>query len=44
MEVVVLFPATSLQFLTLVLGFWLILFGAGLIGRGWMLRRLSRTG
>lgn len=40
--VVVIFPGTSLLFLTIVLGFWLIIFGAGLIVRGWMLRSLAR--
>lgn len=40
--VVVIFPGTSLVFLTIVLGFWLILFGAGLIVRGWMLRSGAR--
>jgi uncharacterized membrane protein HdeD (DUF308 family) len=41
--VVVLFPGTSLVFLTYVLGFWLILLGAGLIIRGWTLRSLTRS-
>ena len=36
--VVVLYPGISLIFLTFVLGFWLILFGAGLIARGFLLR------
>jgi uncharacterized membrane protein HdeD (DUF308 family) len=36
--IVVLYPGISLLFLTYVLGFWLILFGASLIGRGFMLR------
>lgn len=36
--VVVLYPSVSLVFLTFVLGFWLILFGAALIGRGFLLR------
>ena len=40
--VVVLFPGQSLVFLTLVLGFWLIIFGAGLIGRGVLLRSVAR--
>ena len=40
--VVVLFPGVSLTFLTLVLGFWLILFGAALITRGFMLRPLAQ--
>ena len=41
--VVVLFPGTSLVFLTFVLGFWLILLGVGLILRGWTLRSTART-
>lgn len=41
--IVVIFPRGSLLFLTLVLGFWLILFGAGLIYRGWMLRSMARA-
>ncbi|HEX2646023.1 MAG TPA: DUF308 domain-containing protein [Candidatus Dormibacteraeota bacterium] len=41
--VVVVFPGVSLVFLTLVLGFWLILFGAALIGRGWLLRTAARS-
>ena len=41
--VVVLFPGTSLVFLTYVLGFWLILFGIGLAVRGWTLRSVART-
>ncbi len=36
--IVVLYPGISLVFLTLVLGFWLILFGISLIGRGFVLR------
>lgn len=40
--VVVIFPGVSLVFLTYVLGFWLILFGAGLVVRGWMLRSLAQ--
>ena len=39
--VVVLNPGISLSFLTLVLGFWLVLFGAALIGRGYMLRSVT---
>jgi uncharacterized membrane protein HdeD (DUF308 family) len=41
--VVVIFPATSLVFLTYVLGFWLILLGVGLVIRGWQLRSLVRS-
>ncbi|HEX9476645.1 MAG TPA: DUF308 domain-containing protein [Candidatus Dormibacteraeota bacterium] len=42
--VVIVFPATSLVFLTLVLGIWLVIFGVILITRGWMLRSLvSKT-
>jgi uncharacterized membrane protein HdeD (DUF308 family) len=41
--VVVLFPGSSLIFLTYVLGFWLILLGVGLIIRGWTLRSLTRS-
>jgi len=41
--VVLLFPGTSLVFLTYVLGFWLILFGIGLVVRGWTLRSVART-
>ncbi len=36
--IVVLYPGISLVFLTLVLGFWLIIFGISLIGRGFVLR------
>ena len=36
--VVVLLPGISLLFLTIVLGVWLIVFGGGLIFRGWSLR------
>lgn len=39
--VVVLFPTTSLVFLTVVLGVWLVIFGATLIMRGWVLRSLA---
>jgi uncharacterized membrane protein HdeD (DUF308 family) len=39
--IVVIFPGLSLVFLTIVLGVWLILFGAMLIGRGWLLRSLA---
>jgi uncharacterized membrane protein HdeD (DUF308 family) len=39
--VVVLFPAVSLVFITIVLGVWLVFFGAMLIGRGWLLRSLA---
>jgi uncharacterized membrane protein HdeD (DUF308 family) len=39
--VVVLFPTTSLFFLTIILGFWLVIFGAVLIVRGWLLRGLA---
>ena len=41
-SVVVLYPGISLVFLTLVLGFWLILFGVSLVGRGYMLRSVVR--
>ena len=41
--VVILFPGSSLVFLTFVLGFWLILLGIGLIIRGFSLRSLSRS-
>lgn len=41
--VVILFPGTSLVFLTYVLGFWLILLGIGLIARGFTLRSLTRS-
>jgi uncharacterized membrane protein HdeD (DUF308 family) len=41
--IVVIFPGTSLVFLTIVLGIWLIIFGVGLIGRGWMLRSQPRA-
>lgn len=40
--VVVLNPGISLVFLTLVLGFWLIIFGVSLIGRGFTLRSFAR--
>jgi len=40
--IVILNPAVSLFFLTIVLGFWLIIFGLGLIGRGFMLRSVTR--
>src|SRR6266849_1172983 len=40
--IVVLYPGISLLFLTYVLGFWLILFGASLIGRGFMLRSVTQ--
>jgi len=40
--VVVLYTGVSLVFLTYVLGFWLILFGAALIGRGLVLRSVAR--
>src|SRR5215467_7402940 len=40
--VVVLYPGISLTFLTLVLGFWLIIFGVSLVGRGFMLRSVVR--
>ena len=40
--VVVMFPVASLVFLTYVLGFWLILFGAALIARGFLLRSFAR--
>lgn len=40
--VVVLNPGTSLLFLTVVLGVWLIIFGAELIGRGVMLRSVAQ--
>lgn len=39
--VVVLYPGISLVFLTFVLGFWLILFGAALITRGFLLRSVA---
>lgn len=41
--VVIIFPGSSLVFLTFVLGFWLILLGIGLIIRGFSLRSLSRS-
>lgn len=41
--VVVIFPGSSLVFLTFVLGFWLILLGIGLIIRGLSLRSLTRS-
>jgi uncharacterized membrane protein HdeD (DUF308 family) len=41
--VVAVFPGISLFTLTIVLGVWLIFFGAILIGRGWMLRSFTRT-
>ena len=40
--VVVLNPGISLVFLTYVLGFWLIIFGASLAGRGFTLRSGAR--
>lgn len=42
--VVVLFPGSSLFFITIVLGVWLVFFGAMLIGRGWLLRSLAGRG
>ena len=39
--IVAVFPGISLFTLTIVLGVWLIFFGAMLIGRGWMLRSLA---
>ena len=38
---VILNPAISLLFLTIVLGVWLVLFGGTLIGRGFMLRSVA---
>jgi uncharacterized membrane protein HdeD (DUF308 family) len=40
--VVAVFPGISLFTLAIVLGVWLIFFGAILIARGWMLRSLTR--
>jgi len=40
--IVAVFPGISLFTLTIVLGVWLIFFGAILIGRGWMLRSLAQ--
>lgn len=42
--IVVLLPGISLLFLTIVLGVWLILFGVGLVFRGWRLRSLRSAG
>ena len=42
--IVVLFPGISLFFLTVVLGVWLVFFGAMLIGRGWLLRSVAGRG
>lgn len=39
--IVAVFPGISLFALTIVLGIWLIFFGAILIARGWMLRSLA---
>jgi uncharacterized membrane protein HdeD (DUF308 family) len=39
--IVAVFPGISLFTLTIVLGVWLVFFGAILIGRGWMLRSLA---
>ena len=39
--VVAVFPGISLYTLAIVLGVWLVFFGAILIGRGWMLRSLA---
>ncbi|HEV3103001.1 MAG TPA: DUF308 domain-containing protein [Candidatus Dormibacteraeota bacterium] len=41
--IVAVFPGISLFTLTIVLGAWLVFFGAILIGRGWMLRSFTRT-
>ena len=41
--VVVIFPVSSLFFLTIFLGFWLVIFGVTLIGRGIGLRSMARV-
>lgn len=41
--VVVVFPVTSLVFLTIFLGVWLVIFGAILVARGFTLRSLARS-
>ena len=41
--VVVIFPVSSLSFLTIFLGFWLVLFGLMLIVRGIALRSAARV-
>jgi uncharacterized membrane protein HdeD (DUF308 family) len=40
--VVVIFPVSSLFFLTIFLGFWLVIFGVTLIVRGIGLRSMAR--
>jgi uncharacterized membrane protein HdeD (DUF308 family) len=41
--VVVVYPVTSLVFLTIFLGIWLVIFGAILVARGFSLRSLARS-